>query len=194
MRRMNASHSKLTDWGLEHIAIQKHYAILDVGCGGGRTVGKLAAVVTKGKVFGVDHSADSVALTRKTNSRWIAMGRVEVRQGSVSELPFAEGQFDLITAVETHFWWPNLPNDIREVFRVAKPGGQVALIAEIYKGANTAAAKLAEKYGAAATGFTLLSLEEHAHLLANAGFYEGVKVFSERDKGWMCAVARKPAE
>jgi hypothetical protein len=35
---MNSRHSKLTDWGLTHISISKHDTILDVGCGGGRTV------------------------------------------------------------------------------------------------------------------------------------------------------------
>ena len=48
--RMNASHSKLTDWGLGHVVIESHYTILDVGCGGGRTVSKLAALATLGSL------------------------------------------------------------------------------------------------------------------------------------------------
>jgi hypothetical protein len=36
--RMNSSHSNLTDWGLRHISIDTHDTILDIGCGGGRTV------------------------------------------------------------------------------------------------------------------------------------------------------------
>ena len=60
--------------------------------------------------------------------------------------------------VETHFWWPNLPGDMREVFRVVKPGGTLVLIAEVDKGANTMAATLAEKY-ASRTGMTLLSVQ-----------------------------------
>jgi ubiquinone/menaquinone biosynthesis C-methylase UbiE len=126
---MNSSHSKLTDWGLEHISIENHHTILDVGCGGG-----------------IDYSDEGVAATKRTNARWMDLGRVEIRHGSVSQLPFPDGMFDLVTAVETHFWWPNLPGDMREVFRVMKPGGTLVLIAEIYKGANTVAAKLAEKY------------------------------------------------
>ena len=102
---MNASHSKLTDWGLKHIAIEDHYTILDVGCGGGRTVNKLAAIATQGKVYGIDFSEESVAATKSTNARWIDLGRVEVRHGSVSQLPFADGMLNLVTAVETHFWW-----------------------------------------------------------------------------------------
>jgi ubiquinone/menaquinone biosynthesis C-methylase UbiE len=186
---MNASHSKLTDWGLEHVSIEKHYTILDVGCGGGRTVSKLAAIAAQGKVYGIDYSRDSVAATKRTNARWIDMGRVEVRHGSVSQLPFSDGMFDLVTAVETHFWWPNLPSDMHEIFRVLKAGGNLAIIAGIYRGANTTVAKLAEKH-ASRTGMTLLSVDEHRELFAEAG-YSDVEVIEERDKGWILGVGRK---
>jgi ubiquinone/menaquinone biosynthesis C-methylase UbiE len=187
--RMNVSHSKLTDWGLEHVSIENHYTILDVGCGGGRTVNKLAAIATEGKVYGVDYSDESVAATKRTNAQWIKLGRVGARHGSVSQLPFPDGMFDLITAVETHFWWPNLPNDMREVFRVLKPGGTLIVIAEVYKGANTTVSRLAEKY-ASQTGMKLLSVEEHRELLINAGYAE-VQVIEERKKGWICGIGRK---
>ena len=189
--RMNASHSKLTDWGLGHISVERDYTILDVGCGGGRTVSKLAALATHGKVYGVDDSEESVAATKRLNAQWSELGRVEVWHGSVSQLPFADGMFDLITAVETHFWWPDLPGDLREVFRVTKPGGRLVLIAEVYRGAPTAVSRLAEKY-AARTGMTLLSADEHREVCANAG-YADVQVIEERKKGWICCAARKPA-
>lgn len=188
--RMNASHSKLTDWGLEHISIENHYTILDVGCGGGRTVSKLAAIATQGKVYGVDYSEESVAATKRTNARWIDLGRVEVLLGSVSQLPFPNNMFDLVTAVETHFWWPNLPADTREVFRVLNPGGTLILIAEIYKGEHKIAARLIEKY-ASLTGMTLLSVDEHREHLTNAGFSD-VQVTEKRNKGWLCAIGTKP--
>jgi ubiquinone/menaquinone biosynthesis C-methylase UbiE len=74
--RMNASHSKLTDWGLSHLSIEKERSILDVGCGGGRTVSKLAAIATLGKVYGIDYSDQSVAATKRTNAQWIDRGRI----------------------------------------------------------------------------------------------------------------------
>jgi ubiquinone/menaquinone biosynthesis C-methylase UbiE len=187
---MNASHSKLTDWGLEQIPVENDYTILDVGCGGGRTVSKLAAITTLGKVYGIDFSEESVAATKRTNAQWIDLGRVEVRQGTVSELPFADGIFNLITAVETHFWWADLPNDMREVLRVLKPGGTLIVIAEIYKGMTTGAGKFAEKY-ASRTGMTLLSVAEHQELFNNTG-YSDVQVVEKREKGWICGIGRKP--
>lgn len=48
----------------------------------------------------------------------LRLGRVEVWLGSVSQLPFSDEMFDLVTAVETHFWWSNLQDGMREISRV----------------------------------------------------------------------------
>lgn len=189
---MNSRHSKVTDWGLSKISIQKQDIILDIGCGGGRTVSKLAAHATGGKVYGLDYSQASVAVAKGTNRSWIEMGRVEIHVGSVSRLPFPANTFDLVTAVETHFWWPDLPADMREVSRVLKPGGMLIIIAEIYKGANTKTAKLAEKY-LPMSGMKLLSVDEHRELFANAA-YSDIQIIEESSKGWICATGRKAFE
>jgi len=186
---MNSRHSELTDWGLSHVSAGKQDAILDVGCGGGRTVSKLAAIASEGKVYGIDYSEDSVAASKRTNAGWIDSGRVEIRPGSVSQLPFADEVFDLVTGVETHFFWPDLPGDVREILRVLKPGGTLVLIAEIYRVAGTKAAELADRY-VQLTGMTLLTVDEHRELLEEGG-YSDVRVIEERGKGWICALGRK---
>lgn len=186
---MNSRQSKVTDWGLAHVSVKERDTILDIGCGGGRTVSKLAAMATQGKVYGADFSEASVAASKRANARWIEMSRVEIQHASVSQLPFPDGTFDLVTAVETHFWWPDLPGDMREVFRVVKHRGKVIVIAEIYKGANTLAARLAEKY-ADRSPIKLLGVDEHRELLANAGFSD-ILITSEFTKGWICCVGAK---
>jgi ubiquinone/menaquinone biosynthesis C-methylase UbiE len=188
---MNSRHSRVTDWGLSHISIRKDDKILDLGCGGGRTVSKLAAIASEGKVYGLDHSKESVAVSKRTNRQWIEMGRVEIQEGSVSQLPFSEDVFDLVTAVETHFWWPDLPADIREVLRVIKPGGALLIVAEVYKGAKTMTAKLVEKYRPL-SGMAFLSVSEHRELFTNAGFVN-VQVIDQSAKGWICGIGKKPA-
>ena len=187
---MNSRHSGVTDWGLSHISVEPGYTILDVGCGGGRTLSKLAAMATQGKVYGIDFSEASIAVSKRTNARLMAAGRVEVQHGSVSQLPFPDNTFDLVTAVETHFWWPNLPGDMRETFRVLKPGGRLVIIAEVYKGANTTMARLCEKH-ASQTGMSMLGIDEHRELFANAG-YTDIQVSVEREKGWICVIGTKP--
>ena len=186
---MNSRHSKVTDWGLSHASIGKQDIILDVGCGGGKTVSKLAAIATEGKVYGIDHSTQSVAMAMRLNKQWIDLGRVEVREASVSRLPFSEGAFDTVTAIETHFWWPALPTDMREVLRVLKPGGRLILIAEVYKGSQSFTSKAVERYSEK-TGMALLSVEEHRELFADAG-YSDVQVITEPGKGWICCIGSK---
>jgi len=190
LRNMNSRHSKVTDWGLSHAVIEKQDIILDVGCGGGRTVSKLAAIATQGKVYGVDHSTESVAIAMRTNKQWIDIARVEVGKASVSRLPFSDRAFDIVTAVETHFWWPALPTDLREVLRVLKPGGRLIIIAEVYKGSEAFTSKAVERYSQQ-TGMALLSVEEHRGLLMNAG-YSDVQVITVPRKGWICCIGSKP--
>ena len=189
LRNMNARHSGVTDWGLSHLAVAKGDTVLDVGCGGGRTVGKLAAMASHGKVYGVDFSQESVAFAARTNRQSIAAGHVEIRHGSVSQLPFPGDMFELTTAVETHFWWPDLPGGMREILRVLKPGGKLILIAEIYKGATTKTARLAEKY-LPLSGMSLLSVNEHHDLFAKTG-YSDIEIIEEPRKGWICGIGRK---
>ena len=54
--------------------------------------------------------------------------RCRVELGSVEKLPFDDGRFDLITAFETVFFWPDLKENIKEVYRVVKEGGEFAII------------------------------------------------------------------
>jgi ubiquinone/menaquinone biosynthesis C-methylase UbiE len=175
---------------LSQISIGDQNIILDVGCGGGRTVSKLAVIATQGKVYGVDHSEQSVEFARRTNKELIDIARVEIREASVSHLPFSEDTFDVITAVETHFWWSALPADMREILRVLKPGGTLIIIAEVYKGANTLTSRAAEKYSAR-TGMALLTVDEHRDLFIKAG-YTNVQTTVEPGKGWICVIGRKP--
>jgi trans-aconitate methyltransferase len=50
---MNSSHSGVTDWGLRRVRIERDFKILDVGCGGGSTIEKLAALAPEGVVHGM---------------------------------------------------------------------------------------------------------------------------------------------
>jgi ubiquinone/menaquinone biosynthesis C-methylase UbiE len=185
---MNISHSSLTDWGLQHVQIKENFTILDVGCGGGRTIQKIAALATKGKVYGVDYADGSVAASRARNAQLIQAGRVEIKQGSVSQLPFPDNQFDLVTAVETQYYWPDLVKDMQEIRRVVKPSGTLLVIAESYKkGAYNAIQQPVMKLLKSSN----LGLDDHRQLFSAAG-YTDVQVFEERTRGWFCGTGKKP--
>lgn len=184
---MNRRHSNLTDWGLAHLTIREGDRILDVGCGGGRTVAKLAALAPRGKVDGIDYAPTSVTAARMLNRSLIDTGRVSIQEASVSELPFADDTFDLVTAVETHFWWQDLNRGMREAFRVLRPGGRMAVIAEFYNGGKHA--RYADRLGKW-TGMASLDVQQHESMLADAGFAE-VKVDEDAARGWICVLGMK---
>jgi SAM-dependent methyltransferase len=186
---MNRSHSSLTDWGLNHIAISSDATILDVGCGGGATVKKLAALAPEGKIHGVDYANGSIAASRANNRPLIAEGRVTIEHAAVSRLPFPNDQFDVVTAIETQYYWPDLPSDMREILRVLKPGGKLVIIAESYKGAylDWLEGPLMRLF----LGSSRLSPDDQRNLFEAAGFTD-VQVIAEHRKSWICAIGTKP--
>ena len=86
---MNFGHAPLTNWGLGCIPFRDGWTILDVGCGGGRTLQRLLKRSKGAVVHGIDISDESVAKARKVNADLLDT-RVFVQQGSAAELPYAD--------------------------------------------------------------------------------------------------------
>jgi len=188
IRAMNISHYRLTDWGLRHLSIGKQDTILDIGCGGGGTVHKLAKIATIGKVYGIDFSNESVMVSRMTNKQFVQMGHVEIRQSSVSCLPFSDSMFDLVTAVNTHNFWPDLVADLQEILRVLKPGGKLIIIGSVYEGGKYD--KRNQKF-AALIKIAFPSVNELREIFLRAGYSE-VQMFEKYNRSWICGIGRKP--
>ncbi|MDO5849557.1 MAG: class I SAM-dependent methyltransferase [Methanobrevibacter sp.] len=124
LERMNRSHEQMAQWVCSHLDVEPDFSILDIGCGGGVNVARFADMVSdEGKVVGIDYSDVSVEKTSKLNANAIEEGKVEVIEGSVSDMPFDDEAFDLITGFETIYFWPDFINDLKEVCRVLKTGG-----------------------------------------------------------------------
>jgi ubiquinone/menaquinone biosynthesis C-methylase UbiE len=184
---MNRGHEKVWRWGLEHIAIQPDAVVLDVGCGGGGAVKILAQATSRGKVYGVDYSEDVLPTARRINKALVRQGRVEIKHGSVSDLPFPDDTFDLATAFETTMFWPSLVDDLREVRRVLKPGGTLLIANEAY-----ADARFEERNARWSRWANLQQLhtpEETHQCLIEAG-YTQVEIDTMPDKNWIAAIAQ----
>ena len=185
VRGMNFGHSGLTRWGLTKVEIRDNATVLDIGCGGGRALERLASLASLGKVVGIDYSEDSVAVARKRNQRLIATGRVEVLHGSVSSMPFPDATFDCVSAVESYYFWPDIAADLAEVRRVMKPSGQMVIIAGMYRGSRFDKRNMRL---IRAGGMRCFSVQEFEETLQDAGF-SAVAVSVEPRKGWVCVVS-----
>lgn len=119
---MNLSHTPMARWNLSFIDFQPDWTILDVGCGGGKNIARMLKRSPQGQVYGIDYSEESVAMSRKKNGKLLG-SRCFIEQGNVMELPYENEKFDLVTAFETVYFWPDLNKSFSEVYRVLKPGG-----------------------------------------------------------------------
>ena len=167
LARMNESHAKLVEWGLAHIDLAPHDTVLDIGCGGGNTLARMAQRVTEGHLVGIDYAETSVEASRAFNAALIAAGRMEILHGSVESLPFEDGHFDAVVTVESFYFWPNPEECLKEVARVVKKGGTFLLLAEIYE-RNDLPESIREKI--AGYQLTNPTPEEFERLFRAAGF------------------------
>lgn len=143
LKSMNKEHTPVSLWGLKHLDIKSDDVILDVGCGGGININRMSEKAKK--VYGVDYSIESVKLSREVNRQEIYDGKVEVVKGDVQSLPFEDESFDIVTAFETVYFWPNIEKCFGEVKRVLKPGG-IFLIGLESNGSDNMIMKLSEKF------------------------------------------------
>ena len=186
-RSMNIGHAKIRQWGLSHIAIKPDSCVLDIGCGGGKTVKEIASSVSKGKVYGIDYSEDMVQLSKKVNDNLIKQSIVEIMYGTVSSLPFSDNMFDFVTAIETFYFWPDLINDLIEVKRVLKPGAFLLLVHAAYKDDQF------EKRNSKLVNLLDIKIhtpDEYKDFLSEAG-YQIEKINNLPEKNWITVVAQK---
>ena len=91
--------------------------ILDVGCGTGANLLMLSQY---GDAEGVDVSEDALAFCRER-------GLEQVKLGAAEKLPYEDGTFDLVTALDVVEHLDNDLAGLREMRRVLRPGGRVLL-------------------------------------------------------------------
>lgn len=187
IERMNESHAEMTAWALDKLDLKPTDKVLDVGCGGGAALKRLSGRIDGGKLYGIDYSEVSVEASKELNKADIERGKMEIHQGSVSKMPFEDNLFDAIITVESYYFWPDLEEDMREVFRVLKEGGTFMLIAEMYLNDD-----LDEHHIEMAKKFELrnLTVDEFKALFEKVGYKE-TKIHLKDGKYWICVEGKK---
>ena len=163
---MARTNTEFGTWISGLLEVRASESVLEVGFGPGTVIRHLTA--RAGHVTGIDPSAEMVQQARARNAAAIQSSRVDLRRGSVGNLPFRDSSFDKAMAVNSMQLWPSAVARLQEIRRVLKPGGKLGL------------------------GFTHHSGQPNKGLetvLAAAGFTD-IRVV-EADKGF-CVFAAKP--
>jgi len=96
--------------------------ILDVACGTGKALRSMAALAPSGRLAGLDMSEKMIEQARSLASD---IPNLEFHVGSADCLPFEEGTFDHVTAMNAFHHFPDQMKALQEMVRVLKPGGHV---------------------------------------------------------------------
>lgn len=179
---MNSGHAKLSAWGLEHLELKTTDHVLDIGCGGGANIAKLLEICSEGFVAGIDYSEESIKYSRNKNIEHVGK-RCEIKVGNVSKIPYKDESFNVVTAFETIYFWPNLHENFKEVRRVLKPKGEFMICCEEGDPEN-------DKWSKKIEGMRVYSLVQLKNILELVGFTV-IKSKKKNNKKSICLVARK---
>lgn len=117
---------RAADQALSSIAIKDQYQlILDVGCGTGRALARLASARRPGvQFFGIDPAEN---MRRKAAERTRGYSNVEIRDGSFEQIPLPDQSVDYLYSIFSFHWTTDLEASVREIARVLKPAAEMDL-------------------------------------------------------------------
>ena len=119
-RRRNA-------WAVSLLDVQRDDRVLELGFGPGLAIRELSRIAAEGYVCGIDHSELMLRWARRRNADGLRRGVVDLRLGSVDELPAFDALFDKILAVNTMVFWREPVARLAELRRLLRPGGLIAV-------------------------------------------------------------------
>jgi ubiquinone/menaquinone biosynthesis C-methylase UbiE len=112
---------------IARLDVRESDRVLEIGFGPGVAVQRLADLTPCGHVSGVEPSRAMLAQARRRNASVIHQGRVELREGAAERLPYTDAAFDKMLTINTFQLWSDHAEGLREVRRVLRSGGVLAI-------------------------------------------------------------------
>jgi ubiquinone/menaquinone biosynthesis C-methylase UbiE len=110
---------------LEYVTLPKRPNVLDLGCGTGRLLNRMASQFPDLQGTGLDLSTQMIRQARQRNQHH---PRLIFIRGNVESLPFADNQFDAIFNTISFLHYPNPEQVLMQVSRVLRPQGNFYLV------------------------------------------------------------------
>jgi ubiquinone/menaquinone biosynthesis C-methylase UbiE len=111
---------------IDRLEVKQEDLVLDIAAGTGEPGLTIAAIAEKGKVIGTDLSVEML-LIAVTNAQARGLKNYSTKAGDVCKLPFKDNTFTKISCRMGFMFFPDLQLASKEMYRVLKPGGRVAI-------------------------------------------------------------------
>lgn len=161
---------------LPGLAVTATSRVLDLGCGLGGPA-RFIARTTGARVTGIDLTPDFVAAAQALIGLALLLDRVQVLQGDVLHLPFADDSFDATYMIHVGMNIADKPALMRSVARVLKPGGRFVLY-DVMARSHSAAPGYPVPWASSAAQSALAEPRAYRAALTAAGF----AILSETDR------------
>src|SRR5829696_1189561 len=124
-----SSNRRRNEWAVSLLGVRPDDRVLEIGCGPGLAIRELSRIAHAGYVCGIDHSEVMLRQAARRNADGLRRGILDLRLGSVDELPAFDAPFDKILAVNTMLFWSERDSVARlaELRRLLRPGGLIAV-------------------------------------------------------------------
>ena len=168
-------------WAVSLLDVRPTDRVLEIGFGPGIAIAELAGRATRGHVYGIDHSRVMVRQAGRRNARAVRARRVHLVHASVDRLPGFDEPLDAILAVNTMGFWPDPAQGLRELRRLLRPAGRIALVSQ-------------PRCTGATRDTTARAARELQDLLTQAGFAPVRVETLDLDPPVACVLAENPGE
>lgn len=123
IKNMNINHKDISDYAFQSIEVNEHDKVLDIGCGGGVNIEKFLKL-TDNNVDGLDYSEVSESESIKRNKDAVDKGLCNIINANVCDMPVDDESYDIVSAFETVYFWPDIEDTFKEVYRIIRPDGK----------------------------------------------------------------------
>lgn len=121
------SNRRRNSWAVSVLDVRRDDRVLEIGVGPGLAIRELSRIAAEGYVCGIDHSELMLRWARRRNADGLRRGVVDLRLGSVDELPEFDTPFDKLLAVNTMLFWSEPVARLAELRHLLRPGGLIAV-------------------------------------------------------------------
>jgi SAM-dependent methyltransferase len=122
-----SSNRRRNAWVVSLLDVRPDDRVLEIGFGPGLAIRELAHLATDGYVCGIDHSELMLRRAKRLNAEGLERGVVDLRLGSVEDLPDFDELFDKILAVNATMFWREPVVRLAELRRLLRTGGLIAV-------------------------------------------------------------------